>query len=134
MKVKTKRGREVTWVFAAHSVRKDATRPRSKPHVRARNLLSRIYPIDTLYEEVPLPESRLRLDFLLPRLRLVVEVQGRQHFEYVPFMHKSRSNFLAALKRDHEKVEFCERNGLTLITWKDTDNDEVWTQVLAEGT
>ncbi len=77
-------------------------------------IVSRLYPHDRMYEEVVLPDG-LVLDLLVPTMRLVIECQGRQHDEFVPFFHGSRSGFHRAQDRDTRKRRWCELNGLHLI-------------------
>lgn len=73
------------------------------------------YPLDTIYEDVTIPGSRLSLDFFIPSRKLAVEVQGQQHFERNSFFHESNSDFFAQQKRDEEKRIFCEINNIKLI-------------------
>lgn len=80
-------------------------------HCKARILLSQLFPHESVYEEVVLPGSgKLAADFLLPRKRLVVEVHGRQHYEYVPHFHGDELNFLSSIHRDDRKRQWCEIN------------------------
>lgn len=58
---------------------------------------------------------RMSLDIFNVSKRIVVEVQGRQHSIYVPFLSGSRSGYLGQIKRDMDKVKWCEMNQLTLI-------------------
>ncbi len=89
----------------------------------ARTLLLKIYPFDPPYEEVRLPgcKAELYLDFLLPQRRLAVEVQGRQHREYVAHFHRTPKGYAAQRARDTMKYEFCELNGLVLLELNDDD-------------
>ncbi len=98
-------------------------RPRSDGHLLARSLLLKLFPFDPPYEEVRLPgcPTELFLDFLLPQRRLALEVQGRQHREYVPHFHRTPAGYMAARKRDAMKLEFCELNGLILLELNDDD-------------
>lgn len=60
--------------------------------------------------------ENLELDMYNPDLRLAVEYHGRQHYEFVPFLHNhSRINFQNQKYRDEKKIELCRRNGVTLI-------------------
>lgn len=60
-------------------------------------------------------ESRPQLDFYIPALNLAIEVQGEQHFQYVPFFHKDKSGFEHRLSLDEFKRETCQRIGTKLI-------------------
>ena len=57
----------------------------------------------------------LFLDIYLPRLKVAFEYDGPQHFEYCEHFHGSRENFIKARKRDLEKDELCDQQGITLI-------------------
>lgn len=78
-------------------------------------LLSELFPQDMICEEVVIPGERFVLDFLIPAMRLVVECQGRQHDEFVPYFHGTRQGFHQAQDRDRRKREFCELNDLKLV-------------------
>lgn len=57
----------------------------------------------------------LFLDIYLPGLKVAFEYDGPQHFEYCEHFHGSRENFIKARKRDLEKDELCDQQGITLI-------------------
>jgi len=59
--------------------------------------------------------ERLELDFYLERLGIAVEVQGKQHFEFVPIFHTSEWGFREQVRRDREKLEICQRAGIDLL-------------------
>ncbi len=61
-------------------------------------------------------KRKLRFDFYIPKYKILIEVQGRQHYEYVPHFHKNNKiNFLNQQKRDQIKRNFCEESGYQLI-------------------
>lgn len=97
----------------------------SKGHLRARALLKELFPIDILYEEVSI-KGGLRLDFFAPKLKLVIEVDGRQHTNYVEHFHKSKINFYKCVQNDIAKNDWCEVNGFTLIRLEDKENNDEW--------
>jgi very-short-patch-repair endonuclease len=57
----------------------------------------------------------LFLDIYLPRLKIAFEYDGQQHFAYNEHFHGNRENFLKARRRDAEKDELCDQQGITLI-------------------
>lgn len=60
--------------------------------------------------------ENLELDMYNSDLKLAVEYHGRQHYEYVPFLHNhSRINFQNQKYRDEKKIDLCRQNGVTLI-------------------
>lgn len=98
-----------------HRLRSEKT-CKSKLQYEVGQLLKTKYPMDTILEEVSLPGSNgLYLDFLLPTRRLGVEVQGRQHGEYVPFFHGSKKGYLESKERDYNKELWCELNNIQLM-------------------
>lgn len=70
---------------------------------------------DVVCEEFRIPGGRKSLDFLNITKRIAVEVQGRQHSQYVPFMAGSRMGYADQLKRDLDKARWCEINNITLV-------------------
>ncbi len=60
-------------------------------------------------------QGALFLDIYLPRLNIAFEYDGVQHFEYNEHFHGNKENFLKARRRDNEKDEQCEQQGITLI-------------------
>lgn len=100
------------------------TENRSELHLTARLLLKELFPFDTISEEVEIPGSGgLRLDFFLPLRKIVLEVQGQQHYHYIRHFHQSAVGFLASKKRDQKKREFCENNNFMLIELKYNERD-----------
>ena len=59
--------------------------------------------------------ERLELDFFIDRLSVAIEVQGRQHMEFIPHFHKSQWDFEQQIRRDGEKADICKRTGIVLF-------------------
>ena len=102
----------------------------SNNHAQARELIHDLFRGYSIMEEVKLPGSRnpakksvLFLDFLIPNARIGIEVQGRQHYEFVPFFHKNKDGFFEARARDVAKAEWCEINDISLIKLKYNELD-----------
>jgi len=79
---------------------------------------SQLYPYwkrHVVYEEFPVVGTKMTLDFVNLTLRVAIEVQGKQHFEYTPYFHKSRLDFGEQIERDSMKQEWCELNNIKLI-------------------
>lgn len=74
-----------------------------------------------VFEEFPVAGTRLSLDFYNANKRIAIEVQGRQHTEYVPFFHRTKTNYLSQLRRDQQKLDFCQLNNIHLIEVYDGD-------------
>lgn len=133
MKVKGINGKEYVWNLTSYDVFNDDSRKRSKYHIRARKLLKEIFNSYRILEEVKLPgstslhrKSVLYLDFYIPTISLAIEVHGQQHYEYSPFFHKSKADFLKSKARDEDKIEWCDLNDIQLITLKYSESDDEW--------
>ncbi len=104
----------------------------SSLHVTARNLLHEFFPCKTILEEVPLPGTRMFVDFFIPSESLLVEVQGEQHYNFNLFHYSNKMDFIKAQKRDKSKVEWAQINGLTLVTFPYNEEIDEWTTRLAK--
>lgn len=60
-------------------------------------------------------DYNLEIDCFNEELKLCVEVHGRQHYEHVPFFHKSRSDFLNQKYRDELKRRLIRENGYIYV-------------------
>lgn len=62
---------------------------------------------------------QLRFDFAIynkqGELQACIEFDGKQHYEYVPYFHKTISGFMRAQERDRIKNKFCLMNNVPLI-------------------
>ena len=106
--------------YAKNRVRK-FLKNKSSLHMLARELIEELFPGLSVYEEVTLPGSKklgrsslLYADFFIPDSMLVIEVHGRQHYEYCSFFHKDKIDFINAKKRDADKIEWCEMNDIKI--------------------
>ncbi len=99
---------------------------KSSLHLRTRDLLKTVYPYDMLLEELPLPSTRLFADFFVPMKRVMVEVQGEQHYRFNPFFHKDATTFADSLSRDKLKAQWCLVNNIVLIELPYNESDDEW--------
>jgi len=58
--------------------------------------------------------TRLELDFYIPYLKVAIEVQGRQHYEFVKFFHRDESQFKKRKEYDDYKRFACLDRGVEL--------------------
>lgn len=135
MKVFGINGKEYIWNLSGYDIFNDDTRKRSKYHMRARILLKEIYNSYRILEEVKLPgstalhkKSVLYLDFYIPTIQKAFEVHGEQHYEYNPFFHKNKADFIKGQSRDEDKISWCELNHIELITLKYSESEDEWRQ------
>ena len=59
--------------------------------------------------------SRMELDGYNADLKIAVEYNGRQHYEYTPYFHKSKEAFYTSKYRDKLKHDLCRKAGVKLI-------------------
>ena len=57
----------------------------------------------------------LELDCYNENLKLAVEYNGKQHYEFSPFFHKNKEHFLNQKYRDDMKKRICKEHNITLI-------------------
>lgn len=63
----------------------------------------------------PVTDSNLELDCFNRDLKLALEYNGKQHYEWVPKFHKTKTEFHAQKYRDEIKRRLCFENGIDLI-------------------
>lgn len=76
---------------------------------------------DTVCEEFIIPGSRLRLDLINFTKKIAIETSGAQHEKFNKFFHKNRIGFIKSVKRDFQKIEWLENNGISLIEIYDSE-------------
>ena len=97
----------------------------SSGELKCREVLEKIFQVpfskcrpDFLHNVVTSTDTssyRLELDCYNPELAIAVEYNGRQHYEFVPFFHRTRDAFYNQKYRDEIKRIKCRENGVTLI-------------------
>lgn len=90
----------------------------SKLHEEVKALLQEMYPNALIQEEVPIRVSgrNLRLDLLVDYpFNIAVEVQGKQHDEFVPFFHGDMTGFRDYQRRDRFKETWCWEHSIALV-------------------
>ena len=61
-----------------------------------------------------LRRGKYRFDFYLPEKNICIEIDGEQHFKYIPHFHKSLSGFKKQQERDRRKNSYCLANDIKL--------------------
>lgn len=74
--------------------------------------------------------ARLFFDFYVKELDVFIEVQGRQHTNFVKHFHGTKENFDAQRYRDNLKVEFVQENGHCLARF---NYDEIISEELVRN-
>jgi len=67
--------------------------------------------------------QRLFFDIIIKDLGVLIEIQGRQHFEFVKHFHGSREGFLEQKKRDNLKLEYMEAHERLCLARFNYDED-----------
>ena len=76
-----------------------------------------------------------RFDFYLPDTQTFVEFDGRQHFERVPFFHKTEREFREGQQRDILKTNWALQNGYGVVRIAtDDDFENILDQAIASPT
>lgn len=134
MNVKDLDGNDSVWQFRGNIV-KDSIINKSSYHLKARSLLKNIYPTMQILEEVPIVARKseiLYLDFYLPLIRMCIEIHGEQHYKFVAHYHSNKLAFLKGQKRDKDKKEWCEINGIKYIELP-FDQQELWENLIVNN-
>lgn len=103
------------------SIKVAAYAPRtSKGEIACREFLERVFlkPFPNVrppFLKNSVTGQNLELDCCNLDLRLAVEYNGRQHYQYVPGMHKNHDAFRTQQYRDEMKARLCKENGFNLI-------------------
>lgn len=57
----------------------------------------------------------LELDMYNEELKLAVEYNGIQHYEFISYFYKTKESFLKRQKDDEIKIDLCKKNNINLI-------------------
>jgi len=129
------------WLFypVGRYVRKRDSHSRWKHQDQLRDTISTILrPFgirkESIYTEVGFPEwgtsirgGLLRFDVVVPKLRLLVEYHGMQHYKYPNRYHKTEGEYKVQKSNDRRKVALTAENGwhyLTLSYREDVGSEE----------
>tara|TARA_R100000152_G_C6781331_1_gene215612 strand:+ start:1947 stop:2375 length:429 start_codon:yes stop_codon:yes gene_type:complete len=131
--------REHKFNFTKHNRRK-YQQNKSSLHIKARDTINEVFPQFSVYEEVTLPGSKrlgrsslLYADFFIPEIMCIVEVHGKQHYEYCSFFHKNKMDFVNAKRRDLDKIEWCELNNITIVVLP-YNEEKQWKHLIQQST
>ncbi len=103
---------------------------RSKIQTKVKEFLRHHWENEAVFEEFPVVGTKLTIDFYNATRDVAVEVQGQQHRRYTAHFHnKNKVNFLNQLRRDKDKLEFCEKNCIKLV---EVYHDDELTEALFE--
>lgn len=98
---------------------------RSKLQKSVKDFLKLHWQSHIVFEEFPVYGTRLSVDFLNATKKIAIEVNGKQHSDYVKFFHGSRNGYLESIKRDVKKAEWLEMNNFKLIEINEDDVEKL---------
>lgn len=89
-------------------------------HLFSEILNDKNYVLEQTFDWLINPEtgSKMRLDGYFSNLKIAIEYDGIQHYEYIPKLDKTYENFLKRQERDKIKTRLCEENNIKLIRIK----------------
>jgi len=133
MKIKDLDGNQHIWSLKGYGIGAGicslVPEHKSSLHLAARKLLQELYPTLIILEEVPIRIHRnenLYLDFYLPLRKMAIEVNGEQHFKYIPHFHHTLNAYMKSRKRDEDKKTWCDINNITLIEFPYNESVDEW--------
>ena len=89
----------------------------SELHRKVYNIVKECYPKETILQEktIKIDGKTLFIDIYVPRLKVGVECNGRQHYKFTQFFHGDAQKFKQQVENDRLKKEYCEIEGITLV-------------------
>lgn len=95
----------------------------SEPQRKTKEFLKKYWYGQIVLEEMRVPGSLLRIDFVNLTKRIVVETHGAQHFSFNKHFHRNRAGYLASFRRDQAKAKFIEINNFAFLEILDSEID-----------
>ena len=129
MKIRDLNNEIHNWKLQGYVAKANDTRPRSKLHLAAKDMLVKLFPTVQILEEVAVPIARhqtLFFDFYINTVKMAVEVHGEQHYKFNPLFHTCAQDFTHQRKRDASKKEWCEYNNITYVELPFDEKVEQW--------
>ena len=71
-----------------------------------------------------LKKNKYRYDFYLPKYNVLLEINGKQHYENIKFFYKNRIEFQKSKERDRRKIAYALGHNIPLyiIPYWEIDN------------
>lgn len=116
MKVKRLNGKEVYWTIKPIDWN---AKSKSNFQFECKQVLRGYWSGDSVGEEVKIPEALLYCDFVNLTRKIIIEVNGAQHYAYNKFFHrKNVFNFVYNKERDEKKRLFAQKNNFAFFEVK----------------
>ena len=75
----------------------------------------------------------MKVDFINATKKIAIEVNGPQHDAFHKFFHgNSRAKYLQSIKRDHQKMEWLEKNSFIIMQIYEDDIKKLAPDYIAE--
>jgi hypothetical protein len=132
MKFKNLKGKEVNLNISKYLIDWDK-KERSIIQFKVKKFLQPYWKYHVVLSELRIVSTRMTFDLFNVTLGIAVETQGKQHGEYNSFFHKgARANYLSQIKRDNDKINFCQINGFRMIEIQEDDVKHLSREMLKE--
>lgn len=69
--------------------------------------------------------NNIKVDFYLPKLNVIIEFNGVQHYEKIPFFHRDDDAFARQVDRDKRLRQYCKQHKINLIEIKYDQIDNI---------
>lgn len=86
-------------------------------------LMIQLYPMYEVIYEQPIYSLNMRYDIFVKELGIAIEIDGKQHREYVEHFHGDLHGRVSNMLADKQKNEFSLDNGIKLIRISDEDKE-----------
>lgn len=101
----------------------------SKGERECQEVMKAIYPNYTFkkvrpaFLKNPKTKRNLELDLYNENLKLAIEFNGQQHYEFIPRFHGNQKRYHEQIYRDELKKKLCEKEGVFLIIVRYDEKD-----------
>lgn len=96
---------------------------RSKREALLDAVLKELYPHDNIKQDyaIKLGPRTLYVDRVILSAKIALEVDGRQHDEFVARFHVDATGFAGSRQRDKLKEQWLRANGFSIVRFKERD-------------
>jgi hypothetical protein len=94
---------------------------RSKYQFDLKTFLKPYLSSHVVYEEFPVYGSRMTIDIFDATTKVAYEMQGEAHTKFIEHFHGTVNHYLSQIKRDHQKENWCNLNGIKYVEIFPTD-------------
>lgn len=69
--------------------------------------------------------KKMFVDFYIPKLNVIIEYDGKQHYEFTSFFQPTYQNFVNQVNRDRCLEQYCKENNIHLLRIPYKDNNRI---------